>query len=498
MSIDLHTLTEETRRIRLTPMNWAISCGIHLRPYQVEIARAVMDSVIHKRGRTFVIILPRQSGKNEVQGHLLCWLLYRAGPRGGKIVSVSPTFHPQAFTCMERVRKYLDLSAGTRDHWTSSGGFTFRYDQARLQFLSAAGTSSVVGATADILLNVDEAQDVSIQKFDKDFDPMTASTNATRAFWGTAWTSHTLLHRQMEIARREQGADGIRRLFIYTADEVRASLPAYGLKVDSVIAQMGRQHPLVKTQYFCEEIDAQAGMFNANRLALMQGDQPAQTEPLPGHAYAFCIDVAGMDESLLNLEGLGNPGRDCTTLSVVEVDLSALATLHAPIYRVVKRLSWQGANHLVVLGQVSALASIWNPQHVVIDATGVGEGLWALLDRALPGRVMPVKFSQQKKSELGYAFLGIIETGRFRDCARTDDVLLQYQNCQSEILPGPQHTLRWGVPDGQRGPGGMLLHDDYILADALTAELDSLDWTPFVPSGFVEADDPLKWMDGNF
>jgi hypothetical protein len=285
---------------------------------------------------------------------------------------------------------------------------------------------------------------------------------------------------------------------VLNADEVRASLPAYGLKVDSVIAQMGRQHPLVKTQYFCEEIDAQAGMFNANRLALMQGDQPAQTEPLPGHAYAFCIDVAGMDESLLNLEGLGNPGRDCTTLSVVEVDLSALATLHAPIYRVVKRLSWQGANHLVVLGQVSALASIWNPQHVVIDATGVGEGLWALLDRALPGRVMPVKFSQQKKSELGYAFLGIIETGRFRDCARTDDVLLQYQNCQSEILPGPQHTLRWGVPDGQRGPGGMLLHDDYILADALTAELDSLDWTPFVPSGFVEADDPLKWMDGNF
>ena len=69
-----------------------------------------------------------------------------------------------------------------------------------MQFFSGENTAKVVGATADLLLKVDEAQDIDPAKFDKEFDPMTASTNATRVFWGTAWTWQTLLPRQMERA----------------------------------------------------------------------------------------------------------------------------------------------------------------------------------------------------------------------------------------------------------------------------------------------------------
>ena len=79
------------------------------------------------------------------------------------------------------------------------------------------------------------------------------------------------------------------------------------------------------------------------------------------------------------------------------------------------RAAWTGANHLTVFGQLKALAESWQPQHIVIDATGVGEGLWSLLDRAFPARVIPVKFTQREKSEIGWRFLSIIETGRFRD-----------------------------------------------------------------------------------
>ena len=53
--------------IRRSPVSWAHACGIALRPYQVQIARAIKDSVLHRLGLTFVVILPRQSGKNEVQ-----------------------------------------------------------------------------------------------------------------------------------------------------------------------------------------------------------------------------------------------------------------------------------------------------------------------------------------------------------------------------------------------------------------------------------------------
>jgi hypothetical protein len=329
------------------------------------------------------------------------------------------------------------------------------------------------------------------------------------------------------------------------ASEVRRYASHYGAHVDEVVRKRGRQHPLVKTQYFNEEIDAQAGMFNAARRALMQCDDapsaPALAGPAAGHlpqmrrskslentdesdrriwgrtgGGAFCIDVGGQDEALLKLEGLGNPGRDSTTLSIVEIDLSSLPTLQAPTYRLVQRHGWQGQNHITVFGKIKALAETWRPRHIVIDATGVGEGLWAMLDKAFPTRVLPVKFTQQTKSEIGYRFLSIIETGRFRDCTEMSlrgategsDVAIsslrqeggcpaslvdaQYAACLSEVLIGPQKTLRWGVPDGTRDQNGELIHDDIIMADALVSQLDLLDWSISTGTLVVAARDPLE------
>ena len=49
--------------------------GITLRQYQIEVARAVVDSVRTKAGRSIVVVFPRQSGKNELQAQIECYLL---------------------------------------------------------------------------------------------------------------------------------------------------------------------------------------------------------------------------------------------------------------------------------------------------------------------------------------------------------------------------------------------------------------------------------------
>jgi hypothetical protein len=136
-----------------------------------------------------------------------------------------------------------------------------------------------------------------------------------------------------------------------------------------------------------------------------------------------------------------------------------------------------------------------------VDATGVGEGLWAMLDRRYPTRVLPIKFSAQKKSDIGYRFLAMIETGRFRDCMSNQpgsvsaaDVDKQYAACVSEVLIGPQHLLRWGVPEGRRDADSSLIHDDIVMADALLTEADALDWTVHSPALMVRPKDPLEEM----
>ena len=372
-------------------------------------------------------------------------------------------------------------------------------DTCTVSYLSGDKNANVVGAVASLLLIVNEAQDITPAKYDKDFAPMVASTNATRVIVGTEWTNNTLLAREEDAARQAEQQDGIRRLFKYTSADVRKTVPQYGAFVDGEIKKLGREHPLIKTQYFCERIDSQAGMFSARRLALMQGDQPAQDERIPGHIYAMLIDVAGQDEAVLELEGDLNPGRDKTTLDIVDIDLSNLELLQKPIYRVVKRLEWQGDNHVQIFGAITALVDAWQPQNIVIDATGAGEGLTGMLATKYPTRLIPFKFTSASKSELGYGYIAIIESGRLRDCARTEEVRLQYEHCQSEILIGPAKLMRWGVPDGTRDKAtGLLIHDDYITADALTAELDKLEW--YIPSetAILEQPDPLHEMDNAY
>jgi hypothetical protein len=462
-----------------------------LRSYQRDVLNAVVQSIREKAGRTFVVIFARQSGKNELQAQLFTYLLAVLSRYNLNIVSVSPTFKPQTLTAIGRLEKVLSRNLFTRNVWKRRDGYKVLVGSSQVVFLSGHPSASVVGETAHILLSVDEAQSFDPLRFDKTFAPMAAAHNATRVFWGTSWTSNTLLARERRLARLAEEKDGIRRLWIVPADQVAQEVPSYAAFLESEIRNLGRNHPIIRTQYFCEEIDAQAGMFNAARRALMQGDQSPHAGPVEGTIYAFLLDIAGQDESRMSgdeLAPLTNPGRDSVSLTIASVDLSTLPTLQAPTFRFVSRKQWTGINHLTVFGQVKAIADFWLPQYFVVDATGVGEGFWAMLDKAYPTRVIPVKFSSQVKSEMGWRFLAIIETGRLRDCCLTDQVREQYDACQAEIMPGPGKIMRWGVPEGTRGADGELVHDDYLLADALIAEIDRLEWAAstdvFVGEGF--------------
>lgn len=484
--------------------------GIDLRPYQLEAAKAVLDSIKEGAGRSIVIIFSRQSGKDELSANLKAYLLSRFHATEAGIVEVNPTYKPQTINAITRLDDRLSGNIVTRFAWKKRSDYMRFFGRATVSFLSGNSKAQVVGAVASLLLIVNEAQDIQPAVYDKKFAPMAASTNATRVFMGTVWNSQTLLARELRAAREAEARDGIRRVFMYTADDVRSIWPAYGQYVDAEIAKLGRQHPLVKTQYFNEELDAQIGMFNAARRALMKGDRSPlnadESTRIWGESCVFTIDVAGQDEASFHggeEDYLKNPGRDAVTLTIHSVDLSQLRTLQAPIFRAVHREQWTGLNHITVFGKLMALADLWKPQFIVVDATGVGEGLWAMLDHRYQSKVIPVKFNANKKSEIGYKFMGMIETGRFRDCAGgipANQVEEQYANCVSEVLIGPQKTLRWSVPEGRRNSEGMLIHDDIVVADALITQVDSLPgaWILHSDTRIVQGRDPLEEMDGNF
>jgi hypothetical protein len=482
-----------------------IGSEIKLRSYQQAVARAVIDSVRKHLGLSFVVMFPRQSGKNELQAQLEAYLLCLYIDKDLEIVKASPTWKPQSLNAMRRLQRILERNMIASILWTKEQGYIYRVGRARIFFLSGGPETNIVGATASLLLEVDEAQDVSPAKFDKDLAPMAASTNATRVFWGTAWTADTLLARELRTAREAERADGQRRVFVCTADEVAAEVPSYGAFVRDQVARLGRSHPMVKSQFYSEEIDAECGMFPPARRALMRGMHPRQMQPTGGKAYAFLIDVAGEDEKIAGDEnaGLQNPGRDSTALTIIEVDLATCADplIKAPTYRVVDRRLWTGVKHTALYQQILSLAGTWRPAHLVIDATGVGAGLASFLTKALPGRVQPFEFNSHSKSDLGWKFLAICETGRFKDyqVRPGDEAELfwkQVESCQSEIVPGPERRMRWGVPDTLRDPAtGELVHDDLLLSAALCAVLDDQSWSLPGKTSIITRQDPLREME---
>ncbi|MFN2196240.1 MAG: hypothetical protein ACK2UW_08975 [Anaerolineales bacterium] len=495
--------------------------GLALRKYQREPARAIIHSVLEGRGGSIVVMFPRQSGKNELQAQIESYLLARFALEGGEMVKISPTWKPQSLNAMRRLERVLKRNVFAARAWgyqkehffktDKESGYIYRIGKARMIFLSGSPEANIVGATADLLLEVDEAQDVQQAKYDKDVAPMAASTNATRVFWGTAWTSKTLLARERRAAQAAQDLDGVRRVFHITADDVGREVPAYRKFVNEQVAKLGRQHPLVKTQFFSEEIDAETGFFNARRLALMQGDHAPAERPQPGCLYAMLLDVAGEDEQVAeDLEAINSSRRDSTALTIVEVDLATLEDdlLRAPTYRVQLRREWIGTKHSQLYGEIRALAQLWGVSYLVVDATGVGAGLASFLDRALPGKVLPYAFTQKSKSDLGWGFLAVIETGRYKEFAAGRDAeqdLIQArfweqcEYCESSILDGPGKFMRWGVPEGRRAvETGHLVHDDLLIGSALTAVLDGVGWAISGAPVVLQAPDPLKAMDRGF
>jgi len=98
-----------------------------------------------------------------------------------------------------------------------------------------------------------------------------------------------------------------------------------------------------------------------------------------------------------------------------------------------------------------------------------------------PIPVVPFIFTAASKSALGWDWIGLIDTGRYREYAGDGEQLTRLFRAQLAATayttpPGPGKSLRWGTPAG-RG------HDDLVMSAALVTLLDGRDWRARVAKG---------------
>lgn len=404
--------------------------GRELRPYQATAARAIVRSVIHREGRTFTIMMGRQMGKNELSAHLEAYLLYTYRRRGGTIVKAAPTFKPQLINSKLRLERVLaHLPASIAKDVRARFGYIIQLGEASVHFLSAEESSNVVGATADLLLEIDEAQDVSEEKYLKDFRPMAATANTTAVLYGTAWSEDTMLARQRAANLRDDPEAHFE--FPWT---VLAELSHdYRRFVQGEIARLGDDHPIVKTQYRLETVEGAGRLFGPEQLELLKGSHRRASrsdesggagDPSPsrsrdavagGVSYVAGVDVAGEGEQAPDeASRTSNPRKDSTVVTIARVSHPP-ELMGDPLIEIVQHHWWTGRDHSTQYGALlELLKDRWGCSAICIDGTGVGAGIASWLGRSIPGPVEALQFSRPLKSQLGYDMLAAVNAGRVR------------------------------------------------------------------------------------
>jgi hypothetical protein len=443
--------------------------GLHqLRPYQREIAVAILDSIFGKKGLTFSVEIARQGGKNELSAQLELLLLTIYMTEPWNLIKCSPTFRPQTVISMMRLKDRLN-DAGFAGIWTTELGYIIRLVNARAIFLSADESANVVGNTAHLLLEIDESQDVNKEKYTRDFKPMGATTNVTTVHYGTTWDESTLLEEIKQTNLELQKRDGIRRHFRYDWQEVAKYNPDYLIYVENERQRLGENHPLFLTQYCLQPVRGNGGFLSPQQKAQLQGTHPRKHSAEKGITCVAGIDIAGETYDGENTSTtVGKTVQDATVLTIAELDFTAINEIQKqPTIRIVEHYVWRGIRHTDLYQRLSdLLKNIWGCKRIIVDSTGMGQPIASFLRQALGSRVVPFVFTAPSKSKLGFDLLASINSGRLKmyegdGSQEFQEFWLEMDNARSEYRPN--QTMNFFV-DPSRG------HDDFLMSLALVVE----------------------------
>ena len=427
-----------------------------------------MSSVFGKKGLTFSVEMARQGGKNELSAQLELLLLTLHMTQPQNLVKCSPTFKPQTVISMMRLKDRLN-DAGFGGIWVSELGYIIRLGDARAIFLSADESANVVGNTAHILLEIDESQDVSKEKYTKEFKPMGATTNVTTVHYGTTWDDSTLLEEVKQTNLELERKDGVRRHFRYDWQEIAKYNPDYSAYVEAERERLGENHPLFLTQYRLLPIQGGGGFLSQQQLAQLQGEHGRKHQPERGRVYVAGIDLAGEAEVEEGAYLIGlKPRQDSTVVTIGELDFSICDALQKqPRICVVEHYWWTGKKHTQLYPQlVDILKNVWHCRKVVVDATGIGQPVSSFLRQALGSKVSPFTFTARAKSELGFSLLATINSGRLKvykgdGSAEYQEFWLELERAKSQYRPS--QTMNFYVDPAQG-------HDDFLMSLALLVE----------------------------
>ncbi len=459
---------------------------------QTEAISLIEEHIKNKTGKVITVRSARQTMKNECSAMLCVRALLHYREQGGIYIRTAPTWRPQVLNSKLRVEKFLRMDPLINNDYHSREGFILQHGQAQLLFLSADKGANVVGSTASIALDIDEAHKVDKGKFEEDFGPMAAYHNVPIIMWGVAADKQDLLYEYVQHNKEHNPELNLS----YPAAVWCELLPQYAKHYEERVRKLGADHPVILTQYDLVDVDTLGGYLKTHHLSsLLDAEHQRYAAPKNGKEYIVTIDIAGEAEVEEDDPAKKSKGaKDSTVALVFEVCPGDVRNDY-PACRLVDIYWWTGmalADEPSGLpGQQSSLLKLlklWGPKATVVDSRGVGEQIAKYLAKHHPG-VTTYAADSNSGSQDCHGLLALINNERLKvfrndDSAEYAELCRQIKRCRYEIRA--HDRMRLIKPSGSG-------HIDMV--NALTYLHRAL--VKFVPAAIGGLDPPDGWYQSN-
>ncbi len=175
-----------------------------------EFGRAVIESVLHRRGLTLSLEVGSQAEAVETSLRLETFLLGLMSYTGGTFARVAPDLQRDTYPAM------LALTRGLARPWQPDGGRAVRVGAARMAFVSVdrpVRDPAGVDTRPDRLLEVMGAEQVDRNWFRTRVAPRAQAAGLTTVFYGLADSPPSLFTDVKLSNLAEEARDGVRRHF---------------------------------------------------------------------------------------------------------------------------------------------------------------------------------------------------------------------------------------------------------------------------------------------
>lgn len=399
------------------------------------VERLIANARLQRKGpRSLVVRSARQTMKNDVDATVICRLLHRYRKAGGIVIRTAPSYSPQLLNSRRRIEwmvaRDLLFHASGEPFWRY--GHMLCHDKVEVHLLSGSRGGNPEGATASLLLSVDEAHRFDRGVFEDRFGPMVAIHNAPTVMYGIAADRADLLYEHLVANLKEAGDSdpenpGGRLIDLPTVQQYPAEvwcdlLPTYRDHVDLRERRLGADHPAVLTNYHLMDIDALGGLFSApQQVSLTQGSD-ARGLRLGRYETVALVDLAGEvedAEEVSSEHGDVHARNDACAVLVFAVDRTR-SKFDWPVCSLIDMAWWVGLPldddegvpaFDTVKGRLNGMLGRYRPSTVIVDARGVGYGTARWLGRNYPGKVVEYAATASSKSEDLYGFLGMLNAG---------------------------------------------------------------------------------------